>query len=121
MYFNDRKSKKDGKQESKLDRESDLEKARSNAALWELRLQVTEQSLTQYRESCRKLARANEELTNELYRVEEDAVDTTRFFNKLDVSKEEKVCSRSICLNVHLLCNNFFALVCTDSFAAGKP
>lgn len=74
-----------------MDRESDLEKARSNAALWELRLQVTEQSLTQYRESCRKLARANEELTNELYRVEEDAVDTTRFFNKLDVSKEEKI------------------------------
>uniref|UniRef100_A0A8C6T2D4 Si:ch211-243o19.4 n=1 Tax=Neogobius melanostomus TaxID=47308 RepID=A0A8C6T2D4_9GOBI len=76
------KGKKDGKQESKVDRETDMEKARSNAALWELRLQVTEQSLTQYRESCRRLARANEELTNDLYRVEKDSVDTTWFFNK---------------------------------------
>uniref|UniRef100_A0A3B4ABN7 Uncharacterized protein n=1 Tax=Periophthalmus magnuspinnatus TaxID=409849 RepID=A0A3B4ABN7_9GOBI len=84
------KGKKDGKQDSKVDRESDLEKARSNAALWEVRLQVTEQSLAQYRESCRKLARVNEQLTNDLYRVEKDSVDTTWFFNKQDASKEEK-------------------------------
>lgn len=74
-----------------MDRETDLEKARSNAALWELKLQVTEQSLTQYRESCRRLARANEELTNDLYRVEKNSVDTTWFFNKQDASKEDKV------------------------------
>ncbi|KAJ0009044.1 hypothetical protein NQD34_016459 [Periophthalmus magnuspinnatus] len=85
------KGKKDGKQDSKVDRESDLEKARSNAALWEVRLQVTEQSLAQYRESCRKLARVNEQLTNDLYRVEKDSVDTTWFFNKQDASKEEKI------------------------------
>ncbi|XP_072313877.1 basal body-orientation factor 1-like [Eucyclogobius newberryi] len=85
------KGKKDGKQESKVDRETDLEKARSNAALWELRLQVTEQSLMQYRESCRTLARANEELTTDLYRVEKDSVDTTWFFNKQDASREEKI------------------------------
>ncbi|CAL1575897.1 unnamed protein product [Knipowitschia caucasica] len=85
------KGKKDGKQEGKVDRESDMEKARSNAALWELRLQVTEQSLTQYRESCRKLARANEELTTDLYCVEKDSLETTWFFNKQDASKDDKI------------------------------
>lgn len=86
-----RKGKKDGKQESKADKESDIEKAKANAALWELRLQVTDQSLVQYREACRKLARANEELTNQLYRAEKDTIDITGFLKRQDAAKEEKV------------------------------
>uniref|UniRef100_A0A3B4Y926 Basal body-orientation factor 1 n=1 Tax=Seriola lalandi dorsalis TaxID=1841481 RepID=A0A3B4Y926_SERLL len=76
------KGKKDGKQESKADKESDIERAKANAALWELRLQVTDQSLVQYRESCRKLARVNEELTNQLYRAEKDTIDVTGFLKR---------------------------------------
>ncbi|XP_044231953.1 basal body-orientation factor 1-like [Thunnus albacares] len=85
------KGKKEGKQESKADKESDIEKAKANAALWELRLQVTDQSLAQYREACRKLARANEELTNQLYRAEKDSIDVTGFLQKRDAAKEEKI------------------------------
>lgn len=95
VVFCDRKGKKDGKQESKADKESDVEKARAAAALWELRLRVTDQSLVQYREACRKLARANEELTNHLRRAEKDAIDITGFLKRQGAAKEEKV---SVCV-----------------------
>ncbi|XP_044021744.1 basal body-orientation factor 1 [Siniperca chuatsi] len=85
------KGKKEGKQESKVDKESDIEKAKANAALWELRVQVTDQSLVHYREACRKLARANEELTNQLYRAEKDTIDITGFLKRQDAAKEEKI------------------------------
>lgn len=91
--FGHRKGKKEGKQDSK-DKETDIEKAKANAALWELRLQATDQSLVQYREACRKLARANEELTNQLYRQEKDAIDVTGYLKRQDAAKEEKVCVR---------------------------
>ncbi|XP_070776996.1 basal body-orientation factor 1-like [Enoplosus armatus] len=85
------KGKKEGKQESKVDKESDIEKAKANASLWELRVQVTDQSLVQYREACRKLARANEELTNQLYRAEKDTIDITGFLQGQNAAKEEKI------------------------------
>ncbi|XP_070697806.1 basal body-orientation factor 1-like [Pempheris klunzingeri] len=85
------KGKKEGKPESKADKESDIEKAKAAAALWELRLQVTDQSLAQYREACRKLARANEELTNQLYRAEKETIDMTGFLKRQDAAKEEKI------------------------------
>lgn len=91
FVFCHRKSKKEGKHESKADKESDIEKAKANAALWELRVQVTDQSLVQYREACRKLARANEELSNQLYRAEKDTIDITGFLKRQDAAKEEKV------------------------------
>lgn len=91
FVFWPRKGKKDGKPESKADKESDIEKAKANAALWELRLQATDQSLVQYREACRKLARVNEELTNQLYRAEKDTIDITAFLKRQDAAKEEKV------------------------------
>ncbi|KAM9842954.1 basal body-orientation factor 1 [Aulostomus maculatus] len=83
------KGKKEGKQETKA--ESDIEKVKANAALWELRLQVTEQSLAQYREACRKLGSANEDLTSQLYRAEKDSVDTTAFLKRQDAAKDEQV------------------------------
>ncbi|XP_065822501.1 basal body-orientation factor 1 [Labrus bergylta] len=85
------KGKKEAKQESKADKESDVEKARANAALWELRLQVTDQSLVQYREACRKLACANEELTNQMFRAEKDTIDMTGFLKRQDAAKEERI------------------------------
>ena len=86
-----RKGKKEGKQESKADKESDIEKAKANAALWEARLDVTEYSRVEYREAARKLARANEELTNQQYRAEKDSVDIIAFLKRKDAEKEEKV------------------------------
>ncbi|XP_034381163.1 basal body-orientation factor 1-like [Cyclopterus lumpus] len=85
------KGKKEGKQETKAVKESDVEKAKANAALWELRLQVTEQSLSEYREACRKLARANEELTSQLYRAEKDSINITGFLKRQDATKEDTI------------------------------
>ncbi|XP_022048952.2 basal body-orientation factor 1 isoform X1 [Acanthochromis polyacanthus] len=85
------KGKKDGKHESKADKESDVEKAKANAALWELRLQVTGQSLSEYREACHKLARANEQLTDQLYRAEKDAIDTTGHWQRQLAAREEEI------------------------------
>ncbi|KAM7375796.1 hypothetical protein PAMP_005566 [Pampus punctatissimus] len=85
------KGKKDAKHEAKADKESDTEKAKANAALWELRLKVTDQALVQYREACRKMARANEELTDQLYRAEKHSVDVTGYLKKQEAAKEEKV------------------------------
>lgn len=68
-----------------------MEKAKANAAVWELRLQVTDESLAQYRDTCRKLARVNEELTNQLQRAEKDAIDVTDFFKRQETAKEDKV------------------------------
>ncbi|XP_062325958.1 basal body-orientation factor 1 isoform X2 [Osmerus eperlanus] len=87
------KGKKEGKQESKADKESDIEKAKANAALWEARLDVTEYSRVEYREAARKLACANEELTNQQYRAEKDSVDIIAFLKRKDAEKEEKITS----------------------------
>ncbi|KAM9341489.1 basal body-orientation factor 1 [Symphorus nematophorus] len=85
------KGKKDAKQDSKADKETDIEKAKANAALWELRLKVTDQSLVQYRDACHKLAGTNEDLTNQLYRAEKDMIDITGFLKRQDAAKDEKI------------------------------
>nr|XP_020446435.1 basal body-orientation factor 1 [Monopterus albus] len=85
------KGKLKSKQGPKADKELEVEKAKANAALWDLRLQVTDKSLVQYREVCRKLARANDELTNQLYRAEKDAIDITDYLKREDAAKEKKI------------------------------
>lgn len=89
--FGHRKGKKEGKQDSK-DKESEVEKAKASAALWELRLQAADLSLVQHREASRKLARANEELTSQLHRQERDAMDVTGYLKRQDAAKEDEVC-----------------------------
>ncbi|XP_068194548.1 basal body-orientation factor 1 [Antennarius striatus] len=85
------KGKKESKQVSKADREPDADRPRGSAALWELRLRVTGQSLAQYTEACRRLARTNEELTNQLYRQEKDMIEITDFLKKEDAAKEKQI------------------------------
>uniref|UniRef100_A0A8C7YGM4 Basal body orientation factor 1 n=1 Tax=Oryzias sinensis TaxID=183150 RepID=A0A8C7YGM4_9TELE len=85
------KGKKDGKHESKGDKESDVETARANAALWELRLKATNQDLTEYREASNNLARANEGLINQLLRAERDSVDISGHWEREMAAKQEKV------------------------------
>ncbi|KAK2826112.1 hypothetical protein Q5P01_020326 [Channa striata] len=85
------KGKKNGKQEGKPEKGLEIDKAKANAAVWELRLQVTDQSLVQYREAYRKLARVNEVLTEQLYRAEKDAVDVATFLKRQNAAKEEKI------------------------------
>jgi len=99
----DRKGKKEGKQETKAVKESDVEKVKASAALWELRLRATEQALAEYREDCRTLARANEQLTSRLYCAEKDWLDITGFLKRQDAAKEEKVNARA-CVDGHQGC-----------------
>lgn len=89
-----RKAKKDGKLDTRVDKESEIERAKANAALCELRLQVSDESLAQYREACSTLARANEELTNQLYHQERESLDIIDFLKRQNDAKEEKVCAR---------------------------
>ncbi|KAF6732867.1 Basal body-orientation factor 1, partial [Oryzias melastigma] len=85
------KGKKDGKHESKGDKESDVETARANAALWELRLKATNQDLAEYREASHNLARANEGLINQLLHAERDSVDVSGHWEREMAAKEEKI------------------------------
>lgn len=84
-----RKVKKENN--SNTDKEYDTEKAKANAALWEARLEVTEISRVEYREAARRLARANEELTNQQYRAEKDTTDIIAFLKKKELEKEAQV------------------------------
>ncbi|KAK0136393.1 Basal body-orientation factor 1 [Merluccius polli] len=89
-----RRAKRDGRPEPRADnRESDVERARAAAALWELRLDATEQSRAQYREATRRLARANDDLTAQRYRAEKDMIDIISLLKTKDAEREEKIMS----------------------------
>lgn len=86
-----RKGKKNGKHDSKQLKESDVATVRVNAALWELRLKVTDQHLSEYREEHHKLSRLNEQLSNQLHQTEKDSIDMTGFWEKQVEERDDKV------------------------------
>ncbi|XP_069493744.1 basal body-orientation factor 1 isoform X2 [Ambystoma mexicanum] len=86
-----KRKKTGGKGESRVDKESEVERAKANAALWEARLQVTEFSRVEYREAARRLARNNEELTKHQYQIEKDTVDIIGFLKDQDQQKDELI------------------------------
>ncbi|XP_026126054.1 basal body-orientation factor 1 [Carassius auratus] len=81
------KGKKEGKHESKADKNSEIEKFKSNADLWEAKFNITEISRVEYREATRALAKANEELANQQYRAEKDTNDIITFLKRADREK----------------------------------
>uniref|UniRef100_A0A3Q2DJ86 Basal body orientation factor 1 n=1 Tax=Cyprinodon variegatus TaxID=28743 RepID=A0A3Q2DJ86_CYPVA len=85
------KGKKGSKHESKSEKEPDLETARANAALWELKLKSTEQDLSDYRGAHHNMARMNEQLINQLHRAQQDSVDMTGYWQRQVEAREEKV------------------------------
>ncbi|XP_007904217.1 basal body-orientation factor 1 [Callorhinchus milii] len=85
------KGKKGKKQEPKANRESDAERARVNATLWESRLDVTEKSRMEYRETARMLARANESLINQRVQIERDTVEVISYLKKQDMQKNDQI------------------------------
>lgn len=85
------KGKKDAKSDPKLSTESDAEKAKANAALWESRLNAVEQSRVEYRNTAQMLARANESLMNDRSQVERDAMEVISYLKKQDTEKETKI------------------------------
>ncbi|XP_069806949.1 basal body-orientation factor 1 isoform X2 [Dendropsophus ebraccatus] len=83
--------KKGGKHEAKVDKESEVERAKASAAVWEARLKVTESSREEYREAARSLAQNNVELTRNQYQLEKDMLDVIGFLKKQDEKKDERV------------------------------
>ncbi|CAJ1073627.1 basal body-orientation factor 1-like [Xyrichtys novacula] len=85
------KVKKDSKQEPKVDRESDMEKARTNAALWELRLKIVKQDHAELWKSHDTLARTNHQLRSQLYSAEKNLMDLTGYWIKQDEAQKEEI------------------------------
>ncbi|XP_069806948.1 basal body-orientation factor 1 isoform X1 [Dendropsophus ebraccatus] len=83
--------KKGGKHEAKVDKESEVERAKASAAVWEARLKVTESSREEYREAARSLAQNNVELTRNQYQLEKDMLDVIGFLKKQDEKKDERI------------------------------
>uniref|UniRef100_A0A3B3VUT3 Basal body orientation factor 1 n=1 Tax=Poecilia latipinna TaxID=48699 RepID=A0A3B3VUT3_9TELE len=81
---------KSSKHEPKTEKEPDLETARANAALWELKLKITEQDLSDYRGAHHNMVSMNEQLTNQLFRCEQNCVDMTGYWQKEVEDREEK-------------------------------
>ncbi|TSQ46672.1 Basal body-orientation factor 1 [Bagarius yarrelli] len=74
-----------------MGKEGDTERAKANAALWEARLEVTENSRMEYREAARRLARVNEELTNQQYRTEKDTTGIIGFLKQKELEKDAQI------------------------------
>ncbi|KAM6912266.1 uncharacterized protein FYW49_010781 [Xenentodon cancila] len=85
------KGRKDSKHESKLSKESDVETPGVNVALWELRLKAANQDLAEYRKANVDLGRANEQLTDQLFRVETSSVNKTGRCWKAAEAKDERI------------------------------
>ncbi|XP_058511502.1 basal body-orientation factor 1 isoform X2 [Ochotona princeps] len=83
------KSKK-GKKSVKVE-DSVVERAKANASLWEARLEVTELSRIEYRDTSRKLAKSNEELKKQQYRMEKDTMSVLSYLKKQDHEKDNTI------------------------------
>ncbi|XP_072480986.1 basal body-orientation factor 1 isoform X4 [Notamacropus eugenii] len=79
----DKKDKKLTKRE-----ETELERARANAALWEARLEVSEISRDGYREAVRRLAQCNEDLKRQQYKMEKDTMAVLTYIKRQDSDKD---------------------------------
>uniref|UniRef100_A0A670Y1Q2 Basal body-orientation factor 1 n=1 Tax=Pseudonaja textilis TaxID=8673 RepID=A0A670Y1Q2_PSETE len=74
-----------------LKEESEADRAKAAATLWEARLEVTEISRKEYREAARRLARDNEELERQQRRLEKDTVDVMSYLKKQEAEKEDLI------------------------------
>ncbi|TRY69631.1 hypothetical protein DNTS_032748 [Danionella cerebrum] len=85
------KGKKDAKLESKREKESDVEKAKANAALWEARCELTESSRAEYLENSCRLSRANERLSEQQHSAERSSIEIIAVLSNRDLLNEEKI------------------------------
>ncbi|KAM4853247.1 basal body-orientation factor 1 isoform 1-T2 [Thomomys bottae] len=90
-----KKDKKDSEKEKSLRKmkqeESVVERAKTNAALWEARLEITELSRIEYRDTSRRLAKCNEELKKQQYKMEKDTMSVLSFMKKQDQEKDNLI------------------------------
>ncbi|XP_004682123.2 PREDICTED: basal body-orientation factor 1 isoform X1 [Condylura cristata] len=85
-----RKIKEKRKKATKTE-ESVVERAKANASLWEARLEVTELSRIEYRDASRRLAKTNEDLKKQQYKMEKDTMSVLSFLKKQDQEKDNMI------------------------------
>ncbi|XP_073923658.1 basal body-orientation factor 1 isoform X4 [Castor canadensis] len=88
-----RKAKPKGKDDKKVIKTDDsvVDRAKANASLWEARLEVTELSRIEYRDTSRKLAKYNEELKKQQYKMEKDTMSVLSYLKKQDQEKDNMI------------------------------
>ncbi|XP_021565268.1 basal body-orientation factor 1 [Carlito syrichta] len=88
-----RKGKDKGRGEKKSIKidESVMDRAKANASLWEARLEVTELSRIEYRDTSRRLAKSNEDLKKQQYKMEKDTMSVLSYLKKQDQEKDNMI------------------------------
>ncbi|XP_027425694.1 basal body-orientation factor 1 isoform X2 [Zalophus californianus] len=81
---------KDKKKIIKAD-EFTVDRAKANASLWEARLEVTELSRIEYRDTSRRLAKSNEDLKKQQYKMEKDTMSVLSYLKKQDQEKDNMI------------------------------
>ncbi|KAM6202654.1 basal body-orientation factor 1 [Rhynchocyon petersi] len=71
--------------------ESVIDRAKANASLWEARLEVTELSRIEYRDISRRLAKSNEDLKKQQYKMEKDTMSVLNYLKKQDREKDNMI------------------------------
>ncbi|KAF0870853.1 BBOF1 factor, partial [Crocuta crocuta] len=71
--------------------ESVVDRAKANASLWEARLEVTELSRIEYRDTSRRLAKSNEDLKRQQYKMEKDTMSVLNYLKKQDQEKDNMI------------------------------
>ena len=84
-------SGKKGK-EKKAKKEASIKSlSEANSKLWETRLELTEQSLNEYRDNARKLLLENDTLQNQVSQTEKDTIDVITYLKRQDQDKDRQV------------------------------
>ncbi|XP_075803989.1 basal body-orientation factor 1 isoform X3 [Microtus pennsylvanicus] len=87
-----RKGKNKGKEKKVAKAENQvIERAKANASLWEARLEVTELSRIEYRDTSRRLAKNNEDLKKQHYKLEKDTMSVLSYLKKQDQEKDNMI------------------------------
>jgi len=83
------KGKKEGKKA--FNRDEELKAAITNALLWKQKLELTERQRDDYRDTCRKLAAENENVSDSLYQAERDTIDVISLLKREDITKFKNI------------------------------
>nr|XP_014999573.2 basal body-orientation factor 1 isoform X3 [Macaca mulatta] len=88
-----KKGKSRGKDTKKLIKtdESVVDRAKANASLWEARLEITELSRIEYRDTSRTLAKSNEDLKKKQCKMEKDIMSVLSYLKKQDQEKDNMI------------------------------
>nr|KAF6499148.1 basal body orientation factor 1 [Molossus molossus] len=82
---------KDKKKKTVKTEETAVERAKASAALWEARLELTELSRSEYRDTSRRLAKTNEDLKKQQYKMEKDTMSVLSYLKNQDQEKDNMI------------------------------